>query len=242
MTVQSMHYDFKQKLNRIDSQQYRDLEVPEIDWKLNEAQEVFVKMVAQPKYRSQLGFEKNQRTIEDIRVLVVNQRAGERVTLNSYDSLDSSFLGILPDKYWFLVSGKAYVSKGVCNNIPLEIKEIQHDDRAEKSVFDKSSFIWRVCNIRYNEEGIRVFTGDGDFIPTGLVLNYIRQPRLIYNAEDWSSSGYDLDGVTLTGRQDCELPSTVHREIVDLAVLIAAGDLSLPDYTLKRLKLELTNK
>ena len=45
MNAREMHYDFKQKLNKIDSQKYRDLIVPEIDWKLNEAQEVFVKVI-----------------------------------------------------------------------------------------------------------------------------------------------------------------------------------------------------
>jgi hypothetical protein len=39
MTAREMHYDFKQKLNKIDSQKHRNLKVPEIDWKLNEAQE-----------------------------------------------------------------------------------------------------------------------------------------------------------------------------------------------------------
>ena len=61
MNAREMHYDFKQKLNKIDSQKYRNLLVPEIDWKLNEAQEVFVKIIAEPRLRSQLGFEINQR-------------------------------------------------------------------------------------------------------------------------------------------------------------------------------------
>ena len=74
MNAREMHYDFKQKLNKIDSQKYRDLIVPEIDWKLNEAQEVFVKVIAQPRLQSQLGFEINQRTINDIRTIVIDQK------------------------------------------------------------------------------------------------------------------------------------------------------------------------
>ena len=49
MNVRGMHYDVKQKLNKVDSQQYRNLRVPEIDWKLNEAYEIFVKSVAEPR-------------------------------------------------------------------------------------------------------------------------------------------------------------------------------------------------
>ena len=52
------------KILKIDSQKYRNLIVPEIDWKLNEAQEAFVKIIAEPRLKSQLGFEINQRTID----------------------------------------------------------------------------------------------------------------------------------------------------------------------------------
>ena len=48
MTIQEMHYDFKMKLNKIDSEQYRNLRIPEIDWKLNEALEIFIKINAEP--------------------------------------------------------------------------------------------------------------------------------------------------------------------------------------------------
>ena len=35
--IKNMHYDFRVKLNRIDSAAYRDLKIPEVDRKLNEA-------------------------------------------------------------------------------------------------------------------------------------------------------------------------------------------------------------
>ena len=37
MNIREMHYDFKKKFNKIDSQKNRNLLVPEIDWSLNEA-------------------------------------------------------------------------------------------------------------------------------------------------------------------------------------------------------------
>ena len=74
MTISEMHYDFKKKLNKVDSEQNRNLLVPEIDWALNEAQELFIKMVAEPRQRSFLGFEKSQRTIDDIRTIVESEQ------------------------------------------------------------------------------------------------------------------------------------------------------------------------
>ena len=72
MTIKDMHYDFKKKLNKVDSQQYRNLLIPEIDWALNEAQNVFVDIVSEPRLRTNLGFEKSQKNIDDIRTLVIS--------------------------------------------------------------------------------------------------------------------------------------------------------------------------
>lgn len=240
MNAREMHYDFKQKLNKIDSQKYRNLLVPEIDWKLNEAQEVFVKIIAEPRLRNQLGFEVNQRTIDDIRTIVINQSfsGGTCITPTVYD--DSSFLIALPSNYWFHVASKIYATKGNCENVLLKATPVEHDDESEVSFFDRSSFEWRRSNYRFIDTGIRAFT-DGTFTITKYCLDYLKQPRRIHNAQDYQGATYTtLDGVVLTGTQSCELPVMVHKEIVDLAVLITAGDLSLPDYQFKLNKTKLT--
>ena len=72
--IKDMHYDFRVKLNRIDSAKYRDLKVPEVDRKLNEGINLFILLVAQPRIRNQFGFETTQRTTDDIRLLVVNKK------------------------------------------------------------------------------------------------------------------------------------------------------------------------
>lgn len=238
MNAREMHYDFKQKLNKVDSQKNRNLLVPEIDWKLCEAQDILVKVIAQPRLASQLGFEANQRTIDDIRTIVVDQRPADYLPVSSYDT--SSFIVALPGDYWFLASAKVLATKGNCQDKILSTRLVQHNDEHEASPFDRSSFEWRIANIRFNKEGIRVFT-DGTFTVTKLGLEYLKRPRRIHNAQDYQGGTYTaLDGTALTGSQDCELPEAVHREIVDLAVLITAGDLSLPDFQLKQAKLGLT--
>jgi hypothetical protein len=64
----------------------------------------------------------------------------------------------------------------------------------------------------------------------------------MYNAADWEDGTYNgLDGQVYTGTQDCQLPVGVHREIVDLAVLIIANDLNLPNYSLKMNKIKIIN-
>ena len=72
MDIRSLQYDFKQKLNKVDSQQYRNLKIPEIDWKLNEAADIYIKTIVEPRKFNNLGFETSQRTIDDIRTIVKN--------------------------------------------------------------------------------------------------------------------------------------------------------------------------
>ena len=66
MNIKEMQYDLKFKLNKIDSSQYKNLRIPEIDWVLNESIELFVKNIAQPRFSQILGFEINQRNIDDV--------------------------------------------------------------------------------------------------------------------------------------------------------------------------------
>lgn len=242
MNIREMHYDYKQKLNKIDSQKYRNLLVPEIDWKLNEAQEVFVKAIAEPRLKNGFGFEISQRSIDDIRTLVINQslQAGNCIPLTKLD--ETSYVAELPEDYWFHVSSEVYADKEECTKIKLNTIVRQHDDKFEVSPFDKSSFEWRETNITFFGGGIKIHT-DGSFKPTHLCLNYIKTPKKLHNAQDAQGGSYrDLGtGTVLTGSQDSELPPHTHREIVDFAVLITTGDLQLQDYQNKLNKIKLTN-
>jgi len=227
MTIEEMHYDLKFKLNKVDSQQYKNFLIPEIDWLLNEAQELFVKMVAMPRMYSYLGFEKNQRTIEDIRSLVVNNDCVAVV----------GNVAVLPANYWYFLSGEVDIVKDGCSSRKARLYIREHDDEFEKSPFDCSSFEWRVVNGTFFEDKIRVYD-DGTFVVNTLCLNYISKLKYIHNAFQFPGGLYKLpSGVTLIGTQDCELPQHTHREIVDLAVLIASGQINMPDYQYKLLKL-----
>lgn len=235
MDIVGMQYDFKQKLNKIDSQQNRNLRIPEIDWKLNEAIDIYIKSIAEPRTHSNLGFEKKQRTIDDIRPLVKNN-----VEINATRLSDTEYFVELPLDYLFYVSSSSIVTKGTCRDKRCRNILRQHDDRHEESPFDKSNFEWRETNIRFYDRGIKIFT-DGTFTINKIELNYIRKHAYVHNAQGFlPTKQYKLpDGTLLTGRQNCELPEHTHREIVDIAVLITTGDLGMPDYQIKESKIRL---
>lgn len=238
MTVQEMHYDFKMKLNKIDSQQYRNLRIQEIDWLLNEAQELFVKKVAFPRLYQITGFETSQRNIDDIRTLVVEDK--EIDVVNNYVAL--------PDEYMFFVRGYVNAKKGNCKVRKCRLIIRQHDDMFQESPYDESSYEWGEINGTFDMNGIRVYppkpTNDTPPKVTTLskaYISYIKKPALIHNAQDVEPDHkYKLPNeVELTGRQNSELPQHTHREIVDIAVLIASNNLDMPNFQYKQAKLNM---
>ena len=229
MTISEMHYDFKKKLNKVDSEQNRNLLVPEIDWALNEAQELFIKMVAEPRQRSFLGFEKSQRTIDDIRTIVESEQV---VTI-------TNGVAPFPERYLFFLKAEVLMDKGNCRGVKGRLHVRQHDDEFENSPFDKSSFEWRIVNGLFITEGVKVFD-DGTFTNKSLVLSYIRKPSYIHNANAFRNGTYQLpSGRVLEGTVDCELPEHTHREIVDIAVAMVSGELLSNDYQVKLSKLNI---
>lgn len=230
MTIQEMHYDVKMKLNKVDSQQYRNLIIPQVDWILNEAQELFVKMIAEPRIASHYGFEIGQRSWMDIRSIVVEEKS----------IAPTANLVTLPTDFWYYVSAYCTMKKGGCEKKSHKIFIRQHDDDFENSPFDKSSFEWKTVNGVFNENGLKLYAEDFDIVE--VLLTYIKKLKYIHNAAGFGTNGYIRPGVTgqeanCLGSVNCELPESTHREIVDIAVLIATGQLQIPDYQIKKDKL-----
>ena len=235
MDIKEMQYDIKFKLNKIDSEQYKNFRIPELDWAINEAEEIFVKSIAEPRTSNYLGFEINQRTIDDIRTIVVNDATIVPTKINN-----ETYKVNLPQDYMFYISASVVITRKNCSDRIARAIFRQHDDRFESSPFDDSSFEWKEVNIRFYEDGIKLFT-DGTFEIKEVKLNYIRKRKYIHNAQDFlPTSSYKLpSGVVLTGTQNCELPEHTHREIVDIAVLILANNLDSPSYQFKQAKINL---
>jgi hypothetical protein len=219
MVTREMHYDFKTKFNKIDSQKNRNLLVPEIDWLLNEAAELFVKKVSNPKTQNNLGFESSQRIIDDIKS-IVKPGTWLPVTNNIIS---------LPSDYLYFVRCRVKLSKKNCKSQEAVLYIREHRDLFEESTFYNGNFEWREVNGVYTDQGIQSFT-DGTFTIDQAKLTYIRKWPYFHNAQDFGSGSYVLpSGVTLTGTVQCDLPAHTHREIVDIAVMLAASGVQTSD-------------
>lgn len=235
MNIGKMQFEVKRKLNRLDSQQNRNFKIPVLDNIINEAIEIYIASIAQPRVQNQLGFETSQRSIDDIRTIVIDRKPIKTTKIDS-----KSYTISLPTDYQYFISATALIKKQGCEDRTARCIPTQHDDRFEESVFDDSSFGWREVNIWFYEGGIKIFT-DGTFDIDTVYLNYIRKHKYVHNAEAFlpAKQYISLDGVLLKGSQDCELPEPTHREIVDIAVLLMAMELQLPDIQIKQAKLAL---
>jgi hypothetical protein len=237
MNIQDMHYDVKFKLNKVDSEQYRNLKIPEIDWAINEAYDIFVKTHAFPKNNNGLGFEINERLRQDLRTILIDSF---EITPTTIDT--NTYSAALPSNYAFYVTAYTSISKDSCEDVKARCFEQQYDDLFKESYFDSSSFEWREVNITFEGNNIRIYT-DGTFTVGKMFLTYLRKHAYIHNAQNFlPATQYRLpSGTLLTGVQHCELPEHTHREIVDLAVLILSGNLDMANYQLKQQKLNLIN-
>lgn len=224
MTIEEMIYDFKVQLNELDSNQYRGLLIPQIDWKLNQAQMVLISSIAEP--RKGVGFEVNQRTTDDLRTIVVNGE-GQIVLLEN----TGEYITTLPADYLHLVSLYARAKKNKCIR-KTRCYRVRHEELHEESFFSKSNFEWEEINFLFYEDKLKFFADD--FSLDRAYINYIRKPKYMHNAKDYEAGTYELpNGIVLAGSQNCELPEPIHRSIVSLAVLLTTGDLKLPDYETK---------
>ncbi len=237
-----MQYDFKMKLNKLDSQQRRNFLLPEIDWLLNEAQELYVKQVFNPRLEILPGFETEQRSRDTLRVLVTNARLGIAASQLAVGNGLTYESDTLPEDYLFLIKleadfrdAKCYEGKGA------RVYVEQYDDEATRSPFNRSSLLWREFTLYAYQDRFLLPIGGKEVerfaAQTGnrledslqLILTYLRRPRMIYTvpSEGTFKEGYTLPSGERPYAQNvsvgCELPEFTHREIVDIAVSVAAG-------------------
>lgn len=241
MDTKGMHYDFKQKINRLDSQAYRNLRPPEIDWHLNEAQLFFIRVLMNPKKAYVL--EGVQRSIDDLNTIMV------RKTISGADMAEyaNRYTVMLPADYMYFVSGEAVLSKPGCCQRVARLFSRRHVDLHERDLFYKSSYEWGEVNVGFEDVGgmyrMVLFTdgdvaNEGSFAIDEVLIDYIRRPRDIYYGGYTKLTGTTPENQEAVG---CELPEHVHTDVVDIAVMLATGALQLSDYQTKLEKIKLIN-
>lgn len=222
MTSREMKQDLKFKVNKTDSKQNRNFLVPEIDWVLNEAIELYIQLVLHPKKAREFGWEEGKRTIEDINTLL---------KVSSLEKTDGNKFKLPDDIYYPLDAfSKAIISNGICDNQQANFELIKLSDYDVNNPDTHSSFDWRIIRgYRFDADTIKIIEESGLSVKS-LEFYYIKKPAFVHNAGDFRGGTYtNLKGDVLTGYQDCDLPEHTHREICDIAAMLLTQQQLNPD-------------
>ena len=217
MTIHDMHYDFKVKFNKLDSQGMRDLSVPEIDWILNESILMFVKQRFGQNNMMRSGFETLEKRFQDLKELVVKPPSSAPLTPQPVPDLPGVYkisLNDLSEKFLFMIRSYSNLTKGNCKVVADNIL-VQHDDLNDilKHPYYSPSFEWE-------DNSIYLYTNN-EFEINNVIIEYIKYPKRVAAPSLYLPTGsyYLPDGITLIGSdQNCELSDHTHSEIVDIAV------------------------
>lgn len=213
-----MHIAFNQGLQRVNANAYDVFLDEEIDFYLNRAQDRFIKQRTNIKSDAKRdGFEGSQKRLDDIRTII------QQDTIDSWNALAQPmwWVGDLPLDYLYLVSLRAIQHYSYCGEVstdsPTREIPVRIVDNAEvyfmqQNPFAKSSIDTPLATI--SSEDIKLYQDGESFILKGILIDYIRKPRVI----------------DLSLNQDCELAEHTHQEIVDIAVKNVLEAIESPRY------------
>lgn len=194
-----MQYEFGIQLNQFD--QALDLASDDIEYWLNKAQLDLVKEKFNGKNELRKGFEQTPQMVEDLRVLVEKNyeeaASEENTTLDGYKFYQAD----LPSDLMFLLSIRANVING--NDQKIKSVRFATQDTIYSLLddpFNKSKKSSPLADI--NAYQVNVYTPTSGFTIDKVYINYIRTPR----------------EVSIENDVDSELPSHLHKEIIQRAV------------------------
>lgn len=233
MTIREAHYAFKLAMDRVDTNSQSNFLKGEIDYFLNEAQNVFLKTRSGTNNQKQKGFEASQKRIDDLSSILIKFPEQPFLSPITSGTIYEVNLSDLKYKYYSLIRITAEITFTNCTKT-VGLKFTQHDDLNEvlKDPFNKPS----QDSIPYNFG--KSSTGNSSSIyiysPTGVVnkvyVEYLKLPNKV------SYGGYTyIDGIIYPA-STFELPEHTHQEIVDIAAKLAALNTENPEYI--RLKSE----
>jgi hypothetical protein len=173
-SIKEMHYQFKLKLEKIDSTNNVNYLIPEIDWRLRRAEAKFIKdRVAQSNPFSNGAYEFNNKIIDDLKNIIVSQ------TITDITNDGNKYYIDLPEDYYYYINCEANcVKSNITKLIPCQVR----NNTEEIMIFNSSSFEWEELNVIFLDKQLVLIT-DGTFNISSITLKYVKVPVLLHNAE-----------------------------------------------------------
>lgn len=202
MTAAEMHIAFKLGLDKVASFAYPNFLSQEVDFFLNQAQLRVIKQRYDGNNQKREAFEETQKRVDDLRTLVkVDSTLPVLVTTPR-----RRYRYTLPNDYMFGIMYDGSITKTGCAERDMYIKQVQHDDLINllQDPFNNPLDEWSL--LVYENTYIYLYV-DSTWTVSAFNLTYLKTPVSINGS--------------VAPNVDSELPSQIHQEIVDEAVLIA---------------------
>jgi len=216
--VDSLLYKIDQKLNKLSTNVYQQINLEDKILALNEAQ---IKLIKQKvdgfSTNTGLGLDAFKKRYEDLQSLVITYNHQPLTLTLKNAELNQYFANIhqLVPKYMFYVDSYVLADKGRCTDRKIWINKdlAKHGDLSVllNNNHYKPSFEYQETFNFISSDEISIFT-DGTFTPTQIYISYMRYPVYI------DKVGYVRFDGTNSIDEDCELEAYLEDELVDLTV------------------------
>lgn len=216
MTNNKLQIKIKERLNKLDSKDYDNLECWQISEAFNKAQIEWVRRQLHGGNLYKEGTEQSIKRIDDLQILLTTY------TLNG-NNVDLFFESSnLPKNYlqFNKVSIKGIKDKCKASNFKIFLAEESDVEILLSDENYKPSFNWRETFNTIIDNKIRIYT-NSDFKIQEATLTYFRNPKEIRILDC-----INLDtGSEYNTEQTCEFKDDIVEVIIDMAASILAGDI-----------------
>lgn len=216
MTNAALQIKVKQRLNKLASLDYDNIQCWQIQEAFNKAQYEWTRRQVRGVNIKKEGAEQSTVLTDDLQRLMTHVG----LTMTSGDIFDSS---ALPSNYLYYVRTDVFAKSKCCPERRMTVYEVEESNISVILNTDdkKPSFEWAETVSTLMNNTLKVYT-NGEFNITQCHLIYFRKPREVQfnGCVDVST------GVTFTADQTCEFNDDVAEILVDQAVAILAGDIA----------------
>lgn len=216
MTNALLQIKIKQRLNKLASFDYDNLECWMVQEAVNKAQLEWVRRMMYGINTRKEGTEQSTGLVDDLRVILKDQALTPQDKGLYYDSP-------LPADYLYFVRVDAYAKSDCCPEPrKMTVYEAEEANMGILLTSDTKgpSFEWAETLSTLVGQTVRVYTND-EFDITSMLLTYYRAPREVR----FQGCVNPNTGVVYTANQELEFKDDVAEVIIDQAAAILAGDI-----------------
>jgi hypothetical protein len=205
----------KQRINKLDSNDYDNIECWQIVESFNKAQVEWVRRQLHGINLTKEGDEQSTRRKDDLQVLL------QTFNLSLTDK-DYYYTSVLPDQYLQWKRVDVYANKGCCDKrrMMVYLAEEGNLNQLLRDDSKKPSFDWAETFATLKGGNVNIYTNN-EFDITKADLVYYRQPIKI----QINGCVDPYTGVQSTQEVQCEFKDDIIELIIDEAVSILAGDI-----------------